>query len=352
MHTISPCDLDSVAVIRNRTCPDGLRLTIGVIARDGLPFLRDCLRSLPTQLDGVATLEIILVDSVSSDGTTDVMVEFARQRAAVRVFRMDGKSNAAATRNVVLDHAAPGAVLLVDGDIVLTPEFLWAGVEAMRAGRADAVSGGLTEIHHDAGGNPVTEEFWRLRVRQEVAEYGRWACGTILLSEAVVRSGLRYDESMRLNEDRDFTIRISYQFRVITIPISMGCHLTRSYYSSDRLKQFYKDANYRWLGVLIRKHIWSLRSGLLSRFVALFGAEKGVCFGVVLQIVLVASLLSGHVGIILLSLFIVLADFARYVWQRRLKQYLPLRVVGPWMVLGGLVRRHEVRPDYTVRQLV
>lgn len=333
------------------TCKDGFGLTIGVIARDGLPFLRDCLDSLPSELSGVSFLDIILVDSASADGTTDVMSDFARQMPCVRVFRMDGKTNAAATRNVILDNAAPGAVLLVDGDIVLTPEFIQAGLEAVRSGRGDAVSGGLTEIQHDLEGKPITEEFWRLRVVKESTDYGHRACGTILLSEDVLRSGQRYDESMRLNEDRDFTIRLAKSFKVLIIPISMGCHLTRSYYSADRLKQFYRDANYRWLGMLIRKHFLSLKGGALRTFIGILKAEKGVFLGLALQLIVVGGLVSGQGWIAGASLTLALADLARFAWQRRLHEYVPLRVVGPWMVLGGLVAGRRVGPVYEVRRL-
>ena len=143
MYTSGSCDLGSVPARNGAACADGFGLTIGVIARDGLPFLHDCLKSLPAQLDGVTFLDIILVDSASGDGTTEVMSEFAGQRPGVRVFRMDGKTNAAATRNVILDNAAPGAVLLVDGDIVLTQAFLRAGIDAVRPARGGAVLGGL-----------------------------------------------------------------------------------------------------------------------------------------------------------------------------------------------------------------
>ncbi|MHA1566443.1 MAG: glycosyltransferase family 2 protein [Alphaproteobacteria bacterium] len=328
------------------------RLTIGVIARDGLPFLHDCLKSIPQQLDDVDKLEIILVDSASSDGTTEAMSAFAAQRGGVRVFRMEGRTNAAATRNVILDNAAPGAVLLVDGDIVLTQEFLLGALQAVREGRGDAVSGGLTEIQHDKQGEPITEEFWRTEVPKEVADYGRWACGTILLSQDVLKSGVRYDDSMRLNEDRDFTIRLANRFKVLSIPISMGCHLTRSYYSADRLKQFYKDANYQWLGMLLRKHILRMKSGLARTLVAILGAEKGVFLGLAIQLIVIVGLLSGQTWLAIASLMLAIADFARFAWQRRLAEYVPLRVVGPWMVLAGLVAGRRVRPDFEVHQLV
>ncbi len=348
MYTSGSGDLGSVPAGRGG---DGFGLTIGVIARDGLPFLHECLKSIPAQLDGVQFLEIVLVDSASGDGTTEVMAEFARQRPGVRVFRMDGKTNAAATRNVILDNATSGAVLLVDGDIVLTQEFLRAGVDAVRSGRGDAVSGGLTEIQHDTDGKPITEEFWRLRVLKEGADYGHRACGTIFISEGILQSGLRYDEALKLNEDRDFTIRLAREFRVLNVPISMGCHLTRSYFSADRLRQFYRDTTYRWLGVLVRKHLLSLKGRALRTIVGILKAEKGVFLGLFLQLILLAALISGHGWIVWVPLVAALVDLLRFAWQRRLHEYVPLRIVGPWMVMSGLIAGRRARPVYKVRQL-
>lgn len=352
MLTVNSAELSSVVAGSGDGLKAKTRLTIGVIARDGLPFLHDCLKSIPRQLDGIDNLEVILVDSASRDGTTDVMAAFACERDGVRVFRMEGRTNAAATRNVILDNAAPGAVLLVDGDIVLTTKFVLGALEAVREGRGDAVSGGLTEIQHDAEGVPITGEFWRTEIAKEVVDYGRWACGTILLSEAVLKSGLRYDDSMRLNEDRDFTIQLADRFKVLSIPVSMGCHLTRSYYTSNRLRQFYQDANYRWLGMLLRKHVWRMKGGLARTLMAILGAEKGVFLGFTIQLIVLANFMTGHVGLVTASLMVAVTDLARFGWQRRLSEYVPLRVVGPWMVLAGLVAGRRVRPDFVVRQLI
>ncbi len=352
MPTVNSIELGSPASDGGDGLDARTRLTIGVIARDGLPFLHDCLKSIPRRLDGVDILEVILVDSASRDGTTDVMSAFAGKRDGVRVFRMEGRTNAAATRNVILDNAAAGAVLLVDGDIVLTSEFVLGALQAVKEGRGDAISGSLTEIQHDAEGVPITGEFWRTEIAKEVVDYGRWACGTILLSEKVLKSGLRYDDSMRLNEDRDFTIQLADRFKVLSIPVSMGCHLTRNYYKSNRLRQFYQDANYRWLGMLLRKHVWPLKGGLARTLVAILGAEKGVFLGFAIQLIVVANLITAHGWLVTASLMVALADLARFAWQRRLSEYVPLRVVGPWMVLAGLVAGRRVRPEFVVRQLV
>ena len=61
-----------------------MRLTVGVVAQNGLPHLTRCLDSLPTLADCAEAVEFILVDAASSDGTLAAMRSFSEVRTDTR----------------------------------------------------------------------------------------------------------------------------------------------------------------------------------------------------------------------------------------------------------------------------
>lgn len=324
------------------------RLTIGVIARNGLPFLKSCLASLPTAHEAVDNVEVILVDCVSSDGTGEVMREFANTRADTRIYRIDGTANAAVARNVILDNAGPGFVLLLDGDVVLSDDFIEAGVERIRAGKSDAVIGKMAELRHDENGVPESAPIWRSTTRQErYVNDTRGATGSILLGPGVRRQKMRYDERFRRGQDRDFAFRLSTTFRLMQVPVKLGMHLTHHYYSPHRISQFYREGYPRFTGLLLRKH-----AAHPSRIWSLVQREKGPFLGLAYQALLLAALASGHTWVAAAVLVCVGLDALRFFFQGRLREFVPIRIASPWMMLYGLFGPNEPLPENVVRRVV
>ena len=324
------------------------RLTIGVIARNGLPFLKSCLASLPATHEAVDRVEVILVDCVSSDGTGEVMREFANTRADTRVYRIDGTANAAVARNVILDNAGPGYVLLLDGDIVLSDDFLETGVERIRAGKSDAVFGKMAELRHDENAVPARAPIWRTTTRRE--RYVNNSCGlggSILLGPSVRRQKMRYDERFRRGQDRDFAFRLSTTFRLMQVPVKLGIHLTHHYYSPQRISQFYREGYPRFTGLLLRKHaahpcrVWSVVQ-----------QEKGPFLGLAYQALLIAALASGHTWLAVVVLVGIGVDAVRFIFQGRPREFVPNRIASPWMMLYGLFGPNEPLPENVVRRVV
>ncbi|HYM32849.1 MAG TPA: glycosyltransferase family 2 protein [Candidatus Cybelea sp.] len=316
------------------------RLTVGVIARNGMPFLQRCLASLD-DLDGLAEhLEFVLVDCLSDDGTGSAMRAFADAHPGTRVYRVDGSANAAIARNVVLNHAHAGSLLLLDGDVAVNREFLAQGLAYIVHGQANAVTGRLAEQRHDGDNHPLERVDDIMGVNSK--RHTRIAGGVLLLGPAASASGLRYDESLPRNEDRDFALRLSERYSLWQIPVSMGLHLTRRYYHPSRLDAYYRESYQRPVGTLIRKHI-----ARPARVLAIVGAESGLFFGLALQTLIVAGLLASWL-LLALTLLAVGCDVARFALQRRIHEYLPIRVWGPWMFVAGLFGPRELAPSYTV----
>ncbi|WP_029007577.1 glycosyltransferase family 2 protein [Azospirillum halopraeferens] len=324
--------------------PAGARLTIGVIARNGLPFLRACLASLPPEGTFAGELAIVLVDSDSSDGTTETMTAFAAARRDARVYRIEGSVNAAAARNVVLEHAPAGFLMLLDGDMVLNPAFVAAAVGRIRNGEADAVVGALREQHFDADNRPDGEEVWRHPPGGPALV--RLAGGAILLGPPAREMALRYDEGQRICEDWDFALRLSRRRRLLRVPDCMALHLTHHYFSPQRRLDFYRDMRPRALGRMVRKHLGS-PAGLL----AVVNRERGVFMGGALQWLALLALAAGQPLLAVGALALFGADAARNLLRGKGQQWAGTRLFAPWLVLAGLLVPPRPSVRYDIRQI-
>lgn len=324
-------------------------LTIGVIARNGLPFLRNCLAALPRERGAserppAGGLSILLVDCMSGDGTTGVMTDFAHGRGDTWVFRVEGAANAAVARNVILDHAPPGFVLLLDGDMVLAPGFLDAALEPIRQGRAEAVIGALREQHFDTQNRPEGGELWR--TAPVSPRYVRLAGGAILLGPQVRATGCRYDEGQRLCEDWDFALRLSQDHRILRIPDNLGLHLTHDYFSPHRLRNFYCQDSSRMLGQLCRKHFrqpW--------RLAPLVVIERGLFLGCILQALILLGMATGQFELVALALAALTADGGHSLIRGRRARWVATRLAAPWMLARGLLRPRPDGVDYRTARI-
>ncbi|MDP6566033.1 MAG: glycosyltransferase [Alphaproteobacteria bacterium] len=322
-----------------------MHLTIGVASQDGMVFIERCLASLVQVRAEIDDISILLVDCISSDGTSEVMRRFAETQPDVEVLRIDGSANLSVVRNVVLDHVADGAVFMCDDDILLSADFVRAALETLESDLADAVCGALTEIGHDENNQPVSrvEDIYGVTANMVIRRSG----GLIMIGPRALNAGLRYDEGLRRNEDYDFSFRLSERFTVMRIPISMGIHLTHRYVHKARRGAYYREAYSRPTGILVRKYLghpvflWEIAKG-----------DKGVFIGLALQTVIVAGLLSGVYALAVAALLVAGADFIRFLLRGRAGEYVPVRVAAPWYVLWGLLGPPEPRPTFTVKRVI
>ncbi len=319
-------------------------LTIGVIARNGMPFLEPCLDSLPPRRAFDMEVDIILVDCCSTDQTTQTMLSFAQERPATQVYRIEGHANSAVARNVVLTRNRGTYLMLLDGDTTLSYQFLETAIAEIQTGRADCVNGALHEQRYDQNDEPEGETFFRIKV--PTPELVRTSGGTILLGPAVVKSGITYDERLRRGQDRDFALQISEEYRLLRIPTSMGTHLTHHYYSSKRINDFYQQSYQRPLGIFLRKHMW-----FPTRLWKILKWEVGIFVGFAYYLLLFISLSTLN-PYIFLSLLVGLGiDYLRFSLHGRSHEFVPIRLASPLMVIQGFLGLGEAIPQYSIKEL-
>ena len=314
-------------------------LTVGVLAKDGLPHLQTCLESLPALADCAEKVEFLLVDSASKDGTLEAICAFATRNDHARVFAMKGSVNQSVTRNVILDNSAPGAVLLVDGDVAISRDFVLAALAEIADGAAEIVHGQLPEIWHTSQHSAYADGGDRYQISRR--RYTHYFMGNVMLGPRALASGCRYDRQMRRFEDVEFSIRIGEQFRILALPIPIGTHYTIQYHSTYRIGAFYKDAYLRPAGRFFRINL--LKPWRLWWARPIFA---GHLIGMAEQLCLLIALVSRSPLNIAIVAAVIGADVLRFAVKDRIHQFIPIRIRGPWQIVSGTFMEKPVCLDY------
>ena len=98
-------------------------------------FLPGCIASLAAQETGYR-YEVILVDDGSKDGTGELIAKAAREDPVFEHMRQENQG-AAAARNTGMRHARGEYLLFVDADDVVSPGYVEALMQCVRAAGAD-----------------------------------------------------------------------------------------------------------------------------------------------------------------------------------------------------------------------
>jgi glycosyltransferase involved in cell wall biosynthesis len=158
------------------------------------------------QRQSLGDWELLVVDDASTDHTKARIEELADPR--IEYVRRDVNGGVAAAQNTGLDRAAGRYVLFLHSDDELMPEFLWrlsetldrapTAIGGVEAGVEVIESGSTTRRRpYLEGGNDRTLLAFQSGVH----------ISTLLLRRELA-ADIRFDESLRTVEDRDFCIRL------------------------------------------------------------------------------------------------------------------------------------------------
>jgi GT2 family glycosyltransferase len=129
---------------------DPVSLSVIVPTYDEADRIETCLESIFETVraaDAVEDVEVVLVDSNSTDGTVDLALEYP---ITVLSIPDDDLTTPGAGRYVGTHHADGDRLLFVDGDMELKPGWLPPALELVREDGVAAVDGHLNDVPDDA----------------------------------------------------------------------------------------------------------------------------------------------------------------------------------------------------------
>lgn len=224
-------------------------------------FVRRAIRSALAQ-DGLG--ELILVDDCSTDGTIAVLEVEAASDQRVRIVRLSTNLGPSGARNAGLEAARYDWIAMLDADDAFVSDRLTRLVSFARETGADVVADDLA--YYDAQANRVTGRGLRadevipsrdLTLRDFLAHNladGRdidWGLlKPVIRRSLLVKTGLRYDRTIRHGEDFRFAVDLllaGFRFRIFPEPFYLytqrrgavsgrASGMTRTAIAYDRLR--------------------------------------------------------------------------------------------------------------------
>jgi len=204
-----------------------------VIARNEAAKLGSCLDAARRALDSVGGGEILLVDSASSDGTSEIGIEAG---CRVLTVRKASRFSPSAMRWIGAARTRSRYILFLDGDCVLEADFLPA---ALRVFEEDASMGVVAGTRRDFymtrnGIVPASDEYYRSPAGAPSARPAYGGCA-LYRRRALDEAG-SFDPFLRAKEEEDLAHRIiKAGYRIEVLPRQMIRHLTVPRESPRRL---------------------------------------------------------------------------------------------------------------------
>ncbi|MCX4765357.1 glycosyltransferase family 2 protein [Streptomyces sp. NBC_01275] len=221
-------------------------VTVVIGAYNAMPYLTRCLESVVEQSPGAYTLECLAVDDGSTDGTGKELDRFAAEHPGlVRVVHQQNSGGPSGPRNVALGLARGRYVFFLDADDHLGPHALRRMIDMAERNRSDVVLGKYVGVN-------CTVPASMFEADQEVVDLAASRVWYALTPHKLFRRsflderGLRFDEDVRIGEDRLFVTKAYLQASVISVVATEDCYykvkrddqgnITSSY--SDLMKRF------------------------------------------------------------------------------------------------------------------
>ncbi|GAB7104797.1 hypothetical protein JCM4814A_31110 [Streptomyces phaeofaciens JCM 4814] len=218
-------------------------VTVVIGAYNAMPYLTRCLESVVEQSLGDHTLECLAVDDGSTDGTGKELDRFAAAHpAVVRVVHQRNSGGPSGPRNVAIAQARGRYVFFLDADDYLGPNAMRRMIDMAERNGSDVVLGKYVGVDCEVPRSMFESN-------QEVVDLATsrvWNALTphkLFRRSLLLERGLRFDEDIRIGEDRLFVTKAYLQASVISVVADEDC-----YYKVKRADQGNITSSYSDLG--------------------------------------------------------------------------------------------------------
>ena len=121
-------------------------LSVIIPVYNGEAYIGECIESVIRQETGYS-YEIIIVDDGSTDGTGEILAEYAKAEN-IKVFRRQNRGQSAA-RNFAIGKASGRFIMFADGDDLLLPNAIQKLIRAAEDNESDIAEGCVVKFYKD-----------------------------------------------------------------------------------------------------------------------------------------------------------------------------------------------------------
>lgn len=189
------------------------QISVVMPVHNALPFLDEIIKSILGQT--LSEFEFVIFDDASTDGSSELLREWARRDARIRVHRSSKRLGLSGSSNAVIAKAQARILARMDADDIAHPDRLRRQLRILQNNPHIAVIGTLCE-GIDASGRIVRpRDRWRL-VRRST--YVPFPHGSAMFRRDAFEAVGGYDEKTVRGEDQDLFSRMAARGSVVTLP--------------------------------------------------------------------------------------------------------------------------------------
>ena len=177
-------------------------------------FLKQCLLSVCNQT--LKEIEILCINDGSTDGSAEILKEFAGNDKRIKVIELFENGGAAKARNIGLDLAQGEYIGFVDSDDYVDLDFYEKLYKKADETQADAVKGELWEINDTSLQLPAVYDLNNF-IRKNKAYFYYTFTSAIFKKDFLDKHNIRFPEGLCHLEDPYFTIKAGLYYNKLEI---------------------------------------------------------------------------------------------------------------------------------------
>jgi GT2 family glycosyltransferase len=235
------------------------KISVVVAVRDDRYHIEQCIRSLMSQDYLEENYEIIIVDGMSTDGTSEILKKIEEKKEINLKVLKNPKGDAASGRNIGIREAKGGFIAFTDSDAIALPDWLKniekymekvkneegiAGVGGPdllpedQSYKSNAIGRVMSSPLASGGGlNPSTQH---IMAEKEMEVEHIPTCNLTVKREIFEKEGM-FDEDFIKGQDLEFSTRLSLKgYRFLHTP-----EIRVKHYRKKRIKDFARQV-YKW----------------------------------------------------------------------------------------------------------
>ena len=188
-------------------------ISVVMPVHNGLPYLDESIQSILGQT--LKDFEFIILDDASTDGSSDVLSEWAKKDERIRLHRSEQNLGLSGSSNLVVKLARAPLIARMDADDVSRPDRLMRQWEVMKTLSDVALVGTLCDGIDAAGRSVRPRDRWRL-IRH--SEFPPFPHGSVMFRRADFYEVGGYNEQYASAEDQELFLRLARRKRVVVLP--------------------------------------------------------------------------------------------------------------------------------------
>jgi glycosyltransferase involved in cell wall biosynthesis len=188
-------------------------ISVVMPVHNALPYLDESIKSILGQT--LKDFEFVILDDASTDGSSDVLNEWAKRDERIRLHRSEQNLGLSGSSNLVVKLAHAPLIARMDADDVSCPGRLMCQLEVMKTLPDVALVGTLCDGIDAEGRRVRPRDRWRLIRRSEFPPFPH---GSVMFRRADFEEVGGYNEQYVSAEDQELFLRLARSKRVVVLP--------------------------------------------------------------------------------------------------------------------------------------